>query len=114
MDKIFIKQKDVALVPFPFSDFSDKKVRPVVIVSNNEFNKSSDDVIVCGITSNILKGFYSIEILDLDEGNLFNPCCVKVENILKISKNLLIKRIGRLKDSDFSRVLEKLGTLFRE
>lgn len=114
MDKVSIKQRDVVLVPFPFSDFSDKKIRPVVVISNDEFNKSSDDVIVCGITSNILKDFYSIEILKLDEGNLFNPCCIKVENILKISKNLLIKKIGKLKDKDFSKILEKLDTLFRE
>ena len=108
-----IKQREIYLVPFPFSDFSDKKVRPVVVISNNKFNLS-DDIIVCGITSNILKDFYSVEVGGLEEGSLSDNCCVKVENILRVSKTLLIRKIGKLKKENFSEVLSKLGDIFKE
>ena len=48
------------LVPFPFSDQSGKKVRPVIVLSNNDFNTNSEDIIVVGITSNIIKDKYSL------------------------------------------------------
>ena len=50
-----IEQRDLILVPFPFSNQSGKKVRSVVVMSNNEFNNRSEDVIVIGVSSNILK-----------------------------------------------------------
>ena len=60
-----IEQKDLLLVPFPFSDQSGRKVRPVIVISNNEFNKYSEDVIVIGVTSNILKDKYTINFVKL-------------------------------------------------
>ena len=74
------------LVPFPFSDQSGKKVRPVIVLSNNDFNTNSEDIIVVGITSNIIKDKYSLNFSnnDLDEGKLVTKCLIKVESILKI------------------------------
>ena len=57
-----IQQRDIFLVPFPFSDLSQTKVRPVLILSKDTFNNSSQDVIVCSITSNIAKNPYKILI----------------------------------------------------
>jgi mRNA interferase MazF len=51
---MIIEQKEIYLVPFPFSDFSGKKVRPVLVLSNNKFNRG-EDIIVCAITSKITK-----------------------------------------------------------
>ena len=49
-----IKRGDIILVPFPFSDQSGQKVRPVLVVSNDHYNNSCDDLIVCGITSRLI------------------------------------------------------------
>lgn len=112
---MIIEQREILLVPFPFSDFKGSKVRPVLVLSKGQFNHSSEDVIVCGITSNLTKDYYTlrIETKDLEEGHLSAPCCIKVENILKIDKKLLLKKIGRLKEKTFANVLKKLGALFR-
>lgn len=108
------EQRDIFLVPFPYTDFSDKKVRPVLILSKNVFNTISEDVIICAITSTISKDKYSLTITtkDLEEGHLFVTSAVKVENILKIDKRLLIKKIGKLKKDTFSEVIKILSTLF--
>jgi len=105
-----IEQRDLLLVPFPFSDQSGKKVRPVIVISNNDFNKSSEDIIVIGVTSNITKNRYSVSLSnnDLDEGKLMDLCCIKVENILKLDKNLIIKKIGKINEKKFDEVMSIL------
>ncbi len=88
-----IAQRDLLLVPFPFSDQSGRKVRPVVVVSNDDFNKRSEDVIVVGVTSNVKKETYAVSLTskDLESGILFANCTIKVENILRLEKGLVIK-----------------------
>ncbi len=118
MEKVSLEidQREIVLMPFPYSDFSGKKVRPVIIVSNDKFNSSSQDLIVCAITSNISKDHYTILLKKdcLEKGRLLDDCCVKVENIAKIDRSLVIKKIGSLKQDIFSEVLGKLNTLFSQ
>ena len=108
-----IEQKDLLLVPFPFSDQSGRKVRPVIVISNNEFNKYSDDVIVIGVTSNILKDKYTINLTNnnLDEGKLLTNCIIKVENLLKLDKELVIKKIGKINKETLKNIIDKLSTI---
>lgn len=105
-----MEQGELLLVPFPFSDQSGRKVRPVIIVSNNEFNKYSDDIIVIGVTSNYLKDRYSISLTDdnLDEGKLLTKCVVKIENILKLDKELIIKKIGKINKQTLKDIINRV------
>ena len=110
-----ISQMDLCLVPFPFSDQSGRKVRPVVVISKNDFNEKSEDVIVVGVTSNLSKDRFSILFSneDLIEGKLHSACCVKVENILKIDKEMIIKKIGIISPEKFGQVLNCLFRIFK-
>ena len=103
-----INQRDLILVPFPFSDQSGRKVRPVVVISNDKFNDGSEDLLVVGVTSNISKGQYTLELgsADLEEGSLFTKCCVKVENILKLDKDLVIKKIGKINKNKLKKIID--------
>jgi mRNA interferase MazF len=108
-----IEQQELLLVPFPFSDQSGRKVRPVIVISNNEFNKYSDDVIVIGVTSNILKDKYTLSLTtnNLDEGKLLTNCSIKVENLLKLDKELIIKKIGKIDKETLKKIIDKLSTI---
>lgn len=56
MDQIFmIEQRGLLLMPFLFSDQTGRKVRPVIVIINREFNENSEDILVIGVTSNISK-----------------------------------------------------------
>ena len=103
-----INQRDLVLVPFPFSDQSGRKVRPVIVISNDKFNDSSEDLLVVGVTSNISKGQYTLELgnVDLEDGNLFTKCCIKVENILKLDKDLVIKKIGKINKDKLTKLID--------
>ena len=110
-----ITQRDLLLVPFPFSDQSGKKVRPVVVMSNDEFNLKSEGIIVIGVTSNISKDKYAVllENMNLEEGKLTDQCCAKVENILKLDKSLVIKKIGKISIKKFNEILVLLESIFK-
>ncbi len=115
MEKIPLKieQRDIVLIPFPFSDQTSKKVRPALVISNNLFNRSQD-LIVLGITTNITKDYYteSIEKEDLEIKSIEERCCVKIENILKIDKRLVIKKIDSIHEAKFQKILKILFSLF--
>ena len=108
-------QRDLLLVPFPFSDQSGRKVRPVVVLSNDSYNSRSEDVLVIGVTSNITRETYTLSLTnsDLDEGKLFTPCCIKVDNVLRLEKGLIIKKIGKVKKEKFKKALEVLDTILK-
>ena len=111
MEQVFVmEQRDLLLVPFPFSDQSGRKVRPVIVISNNKFNQYSEDILVVGVTSNISKDEYSINVTskDLEEGKIFTQCCIKVENLLKVDKELIVKKIGKIKKEKLKAVIDIL------
>jgi|SRR3989344_3691236 len=110
-----MNQRDLLLVPFPFSDQSGKKVRPVVVVSNDNFNEHSEDLIVLGITSNITNDKYTLLLnnKDLEEGKLMDLCCIKAENILKLDKILVIKKIGKISRIKLKNVLNILDSILK-
>lgn len=47
------KQGDILLIPIPFTDLISSKKRPVLVLSNNNYNLKTNDIIVAAITSNI-------------------------------------------------------------
>ena len=104
------KQGELLLVPFPFSDQSGRKVRPVIVVSNEDFNEFSEDVIVVGVTSNLSKNRYTLNLSnkDLEEGNLFDDYCIKVENMLRLDKELVVKKIGKINKNKLKQIISKI------
>ena len=102
------KQREILLVPFPFSDQSGRKIRPALVLSNDLFNSSSDDLLVCAVTSNLKKADYSI-IIDKDNiesGILYDKSAIKADTILKIQKSIVIKTIATINTITFSKVVK--------
>ena len=63
-------QGDIVLIPIPFTDLSSQKRRPVIVISNDEYNRSAPDVVVVAMTSNPASSPYSFSInaADLTKG----------------------------------------------
>lgn len=98
------RQRDIVLVPFPFSDLSGRKVRPVLILSNDTYNRQTADVMVCGLTTNLNPSHYSIiiDVTDVEQpGMLRHRSKIKTDTIASLEQSLLIKQIARLKSSVF-------------
>jgi mRNA interferase MazF len=55
------EQGDVVLVPVPFTDLASQKRRPVIVVSNDAYNRQSADVVVVAMTSNPTKTSFGFQ-----------------------------------------------------
>ena len=110
-----MKQRAIVLVPFPFSDQRGFKIRPALVVSNDEFNKSSEDLIVCSLTTNRKNSRYLLPINEdnLEDGILYEPTCIKVENIFKVQKSAVINTIALINKTTFLKVNSLLSDLFK-
>ena len=109
------KQRQIILVPFPYSDLSTKKKRPVLIVSNNEYNEKYDDIVVCVVSSQIYKkDDYSINLInnDLEYGILPEKSIIKVHKLFTIHKSKILKKFSIVKKEFFDKVSNRLCDLF--
>ena len=110
---IQFKQGEIVIVPFPFSDLSGIRQRPVLILSNLQYNKDSDDIVTCGITSNLKNDKYSILIdnTSLVEGILPIKSRIKIDKLFTLEKNIVKKRIGRINKEIFQKAKEEFVKL---
>ncbi len=104
-------QREIILIPFPYSDLSQNKKRPAIILSNGDHNSKNEDVICCAITSNPRNYADSIDIAskDLDLWNLPYDSRVKPNKIFTLSQGLIVKKLGRLNIAKCKEVVEKLN-----
>ncbi len=104
---------EVVLVPVPFTDLSQTKRRPVLVVSNLKHNMATRDFISCGITSNLGNRPYSVLLdpSDMMEGVLPVRSRIKYDKIFTLEKNLVIKRIGKISSEKLRQVRESLISL---
>jgi mRNA interferase MazF len=107
-------QGDIVLIPIPFTDLSSQKRRPVIVVSNDIYNRTMRDLVVVAMTSTPDRGSYSFPIgsSDLEQGRLNRPGTVRVDKIYTLSQTLVVKVFGRINTATLDRIrvlLQKLS-----
>ena len=100
------QQKELVLLPYPFSDQEGTKVRPAIIISNNNFNKKSEDCIMLPLTSVIKEVPYSVLITqeDLSTGTLLKPSRIRIDKVFTIRKDLVRMKIGMINNRAFEKI----------
>ena len=101
----FIKG-DVVVIPFPFSDLSQFKRRPALVVAQIE----GDDAILCQITSKTIKDTYAISIYetDFEAGNLKQPGNIRPNRLFTADSHIILYRAGHVRNDKLNQVIEKL------
>jgi mRNA interferase MazF len=89
-------QGDIVLVPVPFTDLSSTRRRPVIVLSNDAYSRSTTDMVVVGMTSNMTPHPHSftLTLADLVSGTLNHPGRVRVDKIYTISQGIAVKTFG--------------------
>ncbi len=107
------RQRDIVLIPIPFSDLTSIKQRPVLVLSNDRHNQQSEDVLVAAMTSKLSRVPYSVRVkaTDLSEGILRKESLIRIDKIYTLSKTIIVKRFGRINQSIFHQVLAQLDLL---
>lgn len=103
-----VKQKEIILLQYPFSNLEEKKVRPAIVISNDFYNNKSEDCILVPLTSIIKSEPYSVLInnQNLLKGNLIKPSRIRLDKIFCIKRNMIITKIGILNDITFNELRE--------
>lgn len=103
---------DVVVLPFPFSDLTQAKRRPALVVASLD----GQDAILCQITSQTVNDRYAIELAETDfsEGSLRKPSNIRPNRIFTAHEGLVLYRAGALKPEKRSEVCEALIRILRE
>ena len=108
------QQKELVLLPYPFSDRGGSKVRPAIIVSNDNFNKKCEDCVLVPLTTVIKNEPYSLVLNqdNLDSGKLLKQSRIRIDKIFTIKKSLIIMKIGKINDKTIEKIKFEISKVF--
>ena len=93
------KQRDIVLIPFPYTDLTGTKLRPAVIISNKRLNETEDRM-CCLITSKPSQE--GLEIKEFEKGKLPFQSWVKPHRIFTIDKKIVKRKLCTI-NKDFQK-----------
>ena len=101
----------VVLVPFPFSDLSQAKLRPAVSLANS----GRGDWILCQVTSNPYGDESAIEMTDasFDSGALLITSYARPGKLFTANQELMVKLVGNLNSDALKAIIEAVITILR-
>ena len=86
-------QRDIILIPFPYSDLTGAKQRPALILSNKKINKT-EDRICCLITSNAPSDGLLLD--SFEHGKLPFDSWAKPHRLFTVSDKVVRKKICKI------------------
>jgi mRNA interferase MazF len=104
-----LSKGDIVLVPFPFTDFSQTKLRPAIVLHTDA---SKNEITLCFITSQNISHIDSNEFLlnesdpDFATTGLKLSSKVRVSRIVTVTNQLIQRRLGQLSSAQ----LQQLNT----
>jgi mRNA interferase MazF len=105
------EQGDIIVVKFPFTDGSEFKKRPALIISNETVNKTNDYLIV-QIASKINSDRFSVTLEDIDS---FRPLplrsYIRTHKIFTVHNSLIISKITSVTPQFTKRIADKIYNL---
>ena len=111
---MIFKQKELVLLPYPFSDQVGSKVRPAIIVSNDNFNKRCEDCVMVPLTTLIKDEPFSLIVNQdsLESGKLLKQSRVRIDKLFTIKKSLIIMQIGKINDKTLEKIKIEISKVF--
>ena len=104
------------MVPFPFTDLSGHKVRPVLILATE---KNADDLTVCFISSILNKKLHKFDFLIAKENINFKKTGLKLASVVRVTKIatldkiVVLGKIGELDTKNLVKVKDILKTYLK-
>jgi len=103
---------DVVIVPFPFSDLTQAKRRPAVVVANLRGN----DLILCQITSQTVSDEYAINIdnSDFSTGGLNQISNIRPNRLFTADESIILYKAGQLIPEKLAEVIVKIIEILQQ
>jgi mRNA interferase MazF len=103
---------DVVLVPFPFTDQSDQKKRPAVVVSSTAYHRERSDLILMAVTSQVhlTATVGEASIAGWKEAGLLKPSVLK-PILFTLDRGVVIRKLGYLRQQDLSSLRKSFNAI---
>jgi mRNA interferase MazF len=102
---------DVVVVPFPFSDLTQAKRRPALVLAGLD----GDDLILCQITSQSVADRYSVMIADADfaSGSLKQKSNARPNRLFTADNHIILYKVGKVNPDKVNEVINKTIDILR-
>ena len=93
-----ISRGDIVLLSFPFTNLKSSKVRPALVVSDDSYNKQTNDAVFIFITSKKHSSQYDLRIEKTNKSfkltGLKAPSTLRISKIMSLEKRLVQRKLG--------------------
>lgn len=107
-----MKQGTIAIIRFWFTNGIDYKIRPAIVVSNNQFNREHAYVLAIPITTKSSLSQYTIAVnpnaLQLKENSSF----IRTDQITPIESEMVLKEMSRADEELLNQIIQKIKSNF--
>lgn len=103
------KRGEVILVEVIFSSGGGTKLRPALVLSDSEYNKTRDQIIISAITSNVDNIYEGdTKIIEWEKAGLKVPSLATAV-LQTVKKDRIQKRMGKIDAHDFEKIEENIS-----
>lgn len=107
------EQGDIVLIPFPFTDLSQTKKRPALVISNSTANQSGDYLLM-QITSKYSADLcVKILLADYEEERLPIQSFVRINKIFCLNGSLIEKKISSVTAGFSKRITQEIIAIIK-
>lgn len=108
------KQWDIVLIKFPFTNLTNYKVRPALVISNPDFNKF-DNLMLIWIYWNKWNTSYSLPIKqnDLNSWKFKKQSYFRFQNIFSLEKKLIERKVANIKTESLEIINQRISNYLK-
>jgi len=107
-DGIKFNQREIILIPFPYSDLTGAKQRPALIISNKLLNNTQDRI-CCLITSNPTNEGIEIKKEHFEKDRLPFKSWIKPQRLFTIDERIIRKKICKISEKFHAEILKQIN-----
>jgi mRNA interferase MazF len=103
--------RDVVIIPFPFSDSAQTKVRPAVCIADAQ----RGEWVLCQITSSGQgdANAMSLDAADFESGGLLHHSFVRPSKLFTAHERRFIRSVGKVTDPTLKRIVDAVFAILR-
>ena len=100
---------DIVLLSFPFTEGTQSKNRPALIV----LDTGDEDVVLARITTQNYQTTYDYQVKYWQESGLLAPSTIRLHKIATVDKSLINRPLGKLNTSDREQVFSMIHKIYQ-
>ena len=115
MNSSSFEQGEIVVAPIPFSSQFSAKIRPALVISKEEYNNKSEDIILLKVTSKGKDYPFDIELKekDLSSGKLKYESVIQADFPVVIEKRSVSQNIGKISVQKLKEIKQKIKELYK-